>query len=343
MSDGVDRRRDARGEAPPEEDRRRQRSSFGSKMDLFWLGVYLLLIAACAITMALTPSLRPYAFMALIVVLALMPIGLRTASTSEDVASLSRGDHLDRLAQSIETMTQEAGLSDAAKRVLHRRQERELLRREIERDIADNDWDAAMVLVKELAERFGYRVDAEEFRGRIERARAETLDRTVGEAIENLEELLRARRWTDAFAEAGRIARLYPESPRAEGLREHVEQARERYKQELERRFLVAAERDEIDAAMDLLKELDIYLTEAEAERFREVARGVIGKARDNLGVRFKLAVQDRNWPGAVEFGERIISDFPNTRMAQEVRELIDMLRERAASMSGAPSAAERS
>jgi hypothetical protein len=343
MTEGVDRRKGDRGGAPPpEEERRRQRSPLGSKMDHFWLAVYILLIIACAVTMAATPSLRPYAFTALIIVLALMPIGLRTASTSDDVASLSRGDHLDRLAQSIETMTNESGLSEAAKRVLHRRQERELLRREIERDIHDGDWDAAMVLVKELAERFGYRADAEEFRTRIEHARAETLDRTVTQAIANLEALIKARRWTDAFAEAGRIARLYPESPRVEGLRDHVGRSRERYKEDLERRFLQAAERDEIDTAMDLLKELDIYLTEAEAEQFREVARGVIGKARDNLGVRFKLAVQDRNWPAAVEFGERIISDFPNTRMAQEVRGLIDGLRQRAASMPGASQPLER-
>ncbi|MEC9372443.1 MAG: hypothetical protein VYC34_01305, partial [Planctomycetota bacterium] len=240
----------------------------------------------------------------------------------------------DRLADAINTMTQEAGLSDAAKRVLHRRQERELLRREIERDIADEDWDAAMVLVKELAERFGYRMDAEEFRARIERARAENLDRNVSQAITRLDQLIGAGRWTDAYAEAARITRLFPESHLVENLRQRVDGARERYKVELERRFLLAAERDEIDEAMHLLKELDVYLTEAEAEQFREVARGVIGKARDNLGVRFKLAIQDRNWIGAVEFGERIMQDFPNTRMSQEVRGMIDMLRSRAAEMS---------
>jgi hypothetical protein len=79
-----------------------------------------------------------------------------------------------------------------------------------------------------------------------------------------------------------------------------------------------------------MLRELDNYLTPEEAEPLRELARGVIGKARENLGVRFKLSVQDRRWREAAEVGEQIIRDFPNTRMAAEVREVIDGVRARA-------------
>ena len=265
----------------------------------------------------------------------MMPVGLRSSAGRRSDAGAS-AEQLDRLARSIEMMTQEAGLSEAAKRVLHRREERELLRREIERDIRDEDWDAAMVLVKELAERFGYRADAEEFRTRIERVRAETLDRNVAGAIAGMDALIRERRWTDAYAEAGRLSRLYPASHLVEGLRARVDESRRLYKIELERRFLMAAQREDIDTAMQLLKELDSYLSESEAEPFREVARGVIGKARDNLGVRFKLALQDRNWVGAMEVGERIMHEFPNTRMAEEVRGMLDSLRARAGAMSGA-------
>jgi len=306
------------------------------RIDVFWLILYVILLAACAAVMIVRPDLLGHAFIALVVTLAMLPIGLRTGQDLPTGPTVSQNDQIDRLAAAVESMTQESGLSEAAKRVLHRRQERELLRREIERDIADGDWDAAMVLVKELAERFGYRADAEEFRTRIERVRAESLERTVTEAIDALDELIRQRRWTDAYAEAARITRLYPDSHRIDGLKQRVDEARDRYKHDLERRFLMAAERDEIDNAMDLLKELDIYLTEDEAERFREVARGVIGKARDNLGVRFKLSLQDRNWVAALEFGERIISDFPNTRMAEEVRGMLDTLRTQAASMQHA-------
>ncbi len=263
---------------------------------------------------------------------AVMPITLIGAWA---VRGQARG--LDRtlmeLARALSTMTQEAGLSEGAKRVLHRRQERELLRRAIEQDIQDEDWDAAMVLVKELAERFGYRADAEEFRTRIERARLQTLDRQVVDALGALDDLIRANNWTESYAEAARIQRLFPESHRVDGLRERVDESRQRYRRELERKFLVAAQREQLDEAMSLLKELDQYLTPGEAAPLEEVARGVVVKSRENLGVRFKLMVQDHQWAEALEAGERLVSEFPNSRMADEVRGLLPVLRERAASL----------
>jgi len=260
--------------------------------------------------------------------LAAAPIALLLAARGRGPEDTLHND-IRAVVKSIDTMAQEAGLSEAAKRVIHRRQEREILRRAIEQDIHDRDWNAAMILVKELAERFGYRQDAEEFRTRIERARAETLDAQVSEAIGRLDELIDQRRWSDAFAEAASIGRLYPESPRVDGLQERVATARDRFKHDLERRFLEAAQREDTELAMNLLKELDLYLTEDEAEQYREVARGVIGRARDNLGVRFKIAVQDKAWDAALEVAEQILRDFPNSRMADEVRSMIDTLRER--------------
>jgi hypothetical protein len=240
---------------------------------------------------------------------------------------------LSAVTAALERLAEEQALSDDARRVLNRKREKEILCRAIEEDIAAQDWDAATILVKELAERFGYRVEAEEFRQRIERTRSETLDRKVGDAIRNLDALIVRRQWGEAEAEAARITRVYPSSPRAEGLRHRVERARERYRIDLERRFLNAAKEGRAEEAHELLKELDAYLTEADAEPYRELARGVIGQARENLGVQFKLSVQDRDWRRAAEVGERIIRDFPNTRMAEEIRGLIDGIRERATSM----------
>ncbi len=238
-----------------------------------------------------------------------------------------------RIEAAVREMTEVGALSDDARRVLNRGRERDLLRRAIEEDIACEDWDAAMVLVKELAERFGYRADAEGFRARIETARFQTQDRRVAEAVAGLDMLITEHRWDDARAEAERITRLFPDSMRVEGLRHRVESARGRYKTDLERRFLKSAEDERIDEAMALLSELDHYLTEAEAAPYQEVARGVIGKARENLGVQFKLAVSDRAWDHAASVGERIIESFPNSRMADEIRGMIDELRERAAGM----------
>jgi hypothetical protein len=243
---------------------------------------------------------------------------------------------LDALSRAMEQLVEHGSLSDDARRVLHRRRDREILCKAIEEDIQSEDWDAAMVLVKELAERFGYRTDAEEFRQRIEHARFETVQRKVHEGITRIDWLTGQRRWDQALTEAGRTGRLYPDSPQVEGLRHRVEHARQLYKADLERRFLLAAEQDRVEEAMELLKELDAYLSESEAGPYREVARGVIGKARGNLGAHFKLAVQDRQWDRAAEVGQRIVEQFPNSRMAQEVRQMLDGIRARANQMPAA-------
>lgn len=244
-------------------------------------------------------------------------------------------ERLAEVSQQVEHLASIGSLSDDARRVLNRARERDMLRRAIEEDISRQDWEAAMVLVKELADRFGYRADAEEFRQRIETHRFETQDKRVRDAISLLDGLIIQRRWDAAFGEAAKIGRLYPDSHRSEGLRGRVEQARGTYKAELERRFLEAARENDVDEAMELLKELDQYLTEEEAAPYRETARGVIGKARENLGALFKIYVQDHKWVEAVQVGDQIITQFPNTRMAAEVRSLIDGIRTKAAAMAG--------
>ncbi len=264
-----------------------------------------------------------------VVVLCAVALALRPRPRAMGVAAEAS---LSRLEKSVARLEEQSALSEGARRILNRQRERELLRKAIEEDLATEDWDAALVLIDELARNFGYRADAEEFRDRIQTARFETVNRRVSAAIAHLDAMIAARRWDAAGEEALRIRRLYPDSPRVEDLRSRVEHARAVYKDDLERRFLLAAREDRIEEAMDLLKELDAYLSEAEAEPFRELARGVIGKARDNLGVQFKLAVRDRRWTDASGVGERIIADFPNSRMAAEVRQVIDSVRERARS-----------
>lgn len=265
----------------------------------------------------------------MLVILAIAPVTWHLRRRQATHAQLSK--KIDGLADAIRHLSDSSALSDDARRVLNRSTERELLCRAIEEDIQKQAWDAALVLCNELAERFGYRADAEEFRGRIDLARAEIQERRVADAIARLDGLIVQRRWDVAVREAQRIRRLYPDSTRVERLRERVEQARAVYKTDLERRFLEAsATGNRVDEAMLLLKEMDSYFSESEAEPFREVARGVIGKARDNLGAQFKIAVQDRQWPLAASLGRRIINEFPNTRMAQEVRGMLDGILQRA-------------
>lgn len=246
------------------------------------------------------------------------------------VSALRESGSDPRLGELLDSINQRMLISDAAKRIAYREQDRNALREAIRQDISRGDFDAALVLVQNMASDYGYREEAEIFREEILTARKADTDIKIDKAVAAMDMLLQRREWNQAAEEAARIMRLYPESPRTTELDQRVRNARSHYKQDLEERFLQAAQRDEVDTAMELLKELDPYLVGNEAARLREVARSVVSKKRENLGVQFKLMVHDKDWTGALRIGEQIMRDFPNTRMADEVRNMIELLKQRA-------------
>lgn len=227
-------------------------------------------------------------------------------------------------------------LSETAKRIAYRHEDIELLRATIKADIDKKDFDAALVLVSEIGTTYGHKEEAEEYRDKIIEARAIEIDQKVDRALAKIDEMLSKQAFDAAHQAALKLQRLYADAPQVRDVHRKVSHAREQYKHDLEREFLEAAKVDNVDRAIGLLKELDLYLTEQEAEPFRETARGVIGKQRENLGVQFKIAVHDKEWLRAVSVGEQIIREFPNTKMADEVRSMLDLLRERAAGQRAA-------
>jgi hypothetical protein len=72
-----------------------------------------------------------------------------------------------------------------------------------------------------------------------------------------------------------------------------------------------------------------LYLTPNEGLALQESAKDVFRTKLHNLGVKFSLAVTDKQWTEALQTGEQIVRDFPNSRMAKEIREKIDILRQR--------------
>jgi hypothetical protein len=274
-------------------------------------------------------------FIGVALVLTLLPVAIvlivRWVHGSSRGTSNS-GD-LEALQSELQRLVAQSQLSDDAKQVLFRQHERDMLKRAIEDDITNQDWDGAMVLVNRLANRFGALQLSEEYRQRIERARFETTNQAVIAAVAQVENLMAAGHWDAAIAEAQKVQRLFPSVTKVANLDHRVIAVRMTHKQELERSFFLAAQEGKADEAMERLRQLDQYLTPEEAEPLREMARGVIGKARDNLGAQFKLALQDKQWNSAAEIGEKIIAQFPNSRMAGEVRDVIDGIRQRAIAM----------
>jgi hypothetical protein len=90
-----------------------------------------------------------------------------------------------------------------------------------------------------------------------------------------------------------------------------------------------AVNRRATDRSLEILKELDLYLTPQEAVTLQEAARDVFKDKLHNLGVQFSLAISGEQWDKALEIGRQIIHDFPNSRMSEEIREKMDVLKQK--------------
>lgn len=228
-------------------------------------------------------------------------------------------------------LIEHAMLSDPAKRVLFRERETTLLREAIEHDVAIGRLDSALAICNEMGSSLGLVEEAEGYRSRILAAQQEQSEAQLRKALDRFELLAERREFGAAMREAASIRRLFSASHPLPDFEARLNDAQAEHKRELEQRFLALAQNGDAEGAMSLLKTLDRYLTRSEAEGLAEVARGVVGRHRENLGVRFRMALNEHRWADAIEAGEAITAEFPNTRMAREVLAVIDVLRQRAA------------
>jgi len=198
------------------------------------------------------------------------------------------------------------------------------------------DWEAAHYLIEEMERRFGYMQEAKTLRAEVAQVRDMTIEEKIGDVIAHIEKLMLDHRWDRARQESERLLKLFPRHERVMRLPAELSQRREAHKQDLLARWAAAVQRNEIDNGIAILTELDEYLTREEAQMLRDSARHVFKARLLNLGVQFGLAVQEQRWRDALEIGLQLRHEFPNSRMAQEVAEKLDVLRVRAGFVSDA-------
>ncbi len=230
----------------------------------------------------------------------------------------------------LESLRDVASLSDAAKQVAYRAKDLEALRKAIQEDLGRGDFEAATMLVNEMERRFGYALEADKIREQINDKSRAAIDQRVADTVEHVELLLTRYEWDDANRESARLLRLFPTHPEARRLPEKIAIARDGHKRELLKLWKEAVAKDDLDRSLELLHELDQYLSSAEAEAYKESARDVFRKKLQQLGVQFALHVHDKNWHEALKIGRQITDEFPNSRMAAEVRERLPILEEKA-------------
>jgi hypothetical protein len=246
-------------------------------------------------------------------------------------------ERFEQLSVMLHEISEQQLISERAKEVAYRQKDLDALRRAIAEDILKRDWEAGLVLVEAMENQYGYKQEADRLRGEIVAKRGDVFRRAYADSLAALDRFAKQEQWQAAFKECERMQSLYGDYEQVRNLPTEVEARRQAFKNDLVQQFHAAANRRDIDGAIELLRKLDAYLTPAEGEALAEPARVVFREKQAQLRTQFALAVQEHNWREALRLGDRITADFPNTQMAKEVRDMYEVLKQRAASNSREP------
>lgn len=314
------------------------------------LAIAMVATAAMAVMSLLDPaSGQPPMLWVLLVVAELLGLmwgvvlyGAVRIMVNSEVSTLGAGARIDRMetllentGRAIKELAELAPLSDQAKSLLFRDRELEALREAAHEDLMRQDYARAERLVDTIESKLGFAQEAAHLREEIEESRAASMEEKIDLAIQRIDDLCAKHNWAGAIRQSQRIMRLFPDNPKVAALPDRIKAARNDHKRELLQAYGGAVRKNDIDRGVELLHQLDAYLTPQEGAALQESARGVFKARLHNLGVQFAICVTDQRWQDAIKAGHEIIAEFPNSRFAQEVREKLALLKARAAGEDG--------
>jgi len=262
---------------------------------------------------------------------------------SKILDSLSESDaKLDKLTETLEKnrsvltqISQNTRLSEAAKAIVFRDAEEQTLREAVFDKLQQQDFDATYEIIDEIARRVEYRDLAELLRTQATNYRDATDAERVNQVIALIEKLFESSQWAKASTQIERLIRDFPKSETAKAMRQRLLDKKEERKKILLNAWDDAIKRQATDRSLEILRELDLYLTPNEGLALQEAAKDVFRNKLHNIGVQFSLAVSGKQWGKAIEAGEQIIRDFPNSRMAEEIYEKWDILKQKVEQRDG--------
>ena len=247
---------------------------------------------------------------------------------NENMRSLLSGQTLNR--SLLIQLRENSLLSESVKAVAFRQKDQEVIVEAIHQDMQSEQWPSALRLINTLEERFGCKEDAAKLRGDLQQYKNATLNEKIERAYTRIKELWYHHRYDDAQKLENNLVAMYPNTVAVQNLTGNTLVKRLAYKEALLVRWDDAIKNNKVDEGIELLTLLDKFITPTEAAAMQEAARGVFKAQLHNLGVKFSLSVTQRDWHKALSVGKDIVDEFPNSCMAQEVREKLDILEQRA-------------
>ena len=227
-----------------------------------------------------------------------------------------------------EQISQGVKLSEAAKTIAYRDMDTQYLRASVMEKLHQQDYKTTYAMIEAIGQRSEYKALAEELKTAADNYRDSTEQGKVSQIISYIDKLLEQYQWITASVQIEGLIKNYPDSDKAILMRQKLVDKKEERKRQLLAVWDEAVKRADTDRSLQVLKELDTYLTPSEGLALQEAASEVFKNKLHNLGVRFSLAVSDKQWADALITGHEIIRGFPNSRMADEIRVKLATLRE---------------
>lgn len=277
------------------------------------------------------------AFIALLAACSIVIISLLTRITG-DIENISKlSEQIEKITGNIEKCRSEMAeinrntrLSETAKRIAFRDADRQTLCEAVYEKLQQKDFDTAYEIIDEIAHSKIYLELVKQLREEAEKYRNANKEERVNQVINHIDKLLDNHQWAKASLQIERLIETAPDSKKAKSMRQKLYDKKEQRKRELLKMWDESVKRQETDRSLEILKELDLYLTPNEGLALQEAARDVFRTKLHNLGVEFSIAVTGKDWEQALKTGQEIIDEFPNSRMATEIREKMNALKKRA-------------
>ena len=235
---------------------------------------------------------------------------------------------LENISSGMAQINHSTRVSDAARAIAFRDADIQTLREAVFDKLQQQDFAAAEELINEIAGRPEYKELAEQLRTQAHRYHDATDQERMGQVVAHINKLLDDCQWGRASAQIEALIKAHPDNEQAKAMRQALLDKKQGRKRILLAAWDDAIQNQETDRSLDILKELDQYLTPNEGLALQEAARDVFRNKLHNLGVQFAIAVTEKRWVSALDIGQNIITDFPNSKMSEEIRAKLDVLKQ---------------
>ncbi len=137
----------------------------------------------------------------------------------------------------------------------------------------------------------------------------------------------------DPWQKASQLAHaaIAPPEPVAVNVTAEAEDRLRQLKEELLEQWREAVAEEDSERAIEALKDLAEHLTPEEARAMEPDARAMFKHRRRKLGLSFTLAIESHDFRDALRIGQTILDEYPNSRMAGEIKGKLDDLAQKAA------------